>query len=431
MHDTRLDHNTGWPDLESAASVVRCVKQSVTVASNQAPGQNWDCHIVQWPWLDALNFKTWSRPVSNRVLNTPVGVFNQGGLQIYGTTAGVALNPIFGGITQLALDPSYSQGPGRVVGLGFEVINTTAELNQQGLVTVYRQNQPHMTPTCMITETFAGTVDLEFTAQTFRAPPFDTPTALLIPGSRQWKAKEGCYVVQTFVGQDNPPKVVDFTAPVVLANDDVTGGAGTNTGICYAPATGLITATIPAINIATKIYPIHMGGAIFSGLSPTSTLTINYNIYYETFPTPSEPGVLVLAKPSCPYDPVALEIFSRAMSKMPVGVPSADNASGDWFNTIIAFIKEAAPFLAAPLAAINPLFGPLAAGVGMGAGAYLSNQTTYGKPKNKAKKQMKAPALPPRDEAYWRQQFLREQREEARAKANVKRERRNAGNKRG
>ncbi len=392
MHDTRLDNLEGWPDLETASSVVRCIKQSVTVATNQGASANWDCHVVQWPWLDSLNSKRWLRSGAsgaNRILDTPLGTFNAGGLQIYGMPADGDLDITAGGIAELTIDPEFSQGPGRVVGMGFEVVNTTAEISQQGLVTVYRQNQPHPFPTTFSTITAGGVVDVPFTGHLVVSPPVDTATALLIPGSRQWKAKEGCYVVQSFVGQDNPPLTVNYEAPIISTQDD--DCASVNSSQVYAPATGLLGTTGQAgINVATKIYPIHMGGAIFTGLSASTTLTINWVVYYETFPNPSEQGILVLATPSAPYDPVALELFSHTLMKMPVGVPAIENAEGDWFDGLMTFIRDAAPIAAPILAGFNPAFGLAASAAGSMAGSYLTPPGAVARP----------PPLPARDASY-------------------------------
>jgi hypothetical protein len=368
MHDSRLTKLDGWPDVEGSASVVCCVKQSVTVASNQGATANWDCHVVQWPYFDALNSRKWNR-TDNRVISAPVGNFNTGGLQVYGKASdGSPLDISVGGLAELTLDTDFSQGTGRLVGAGFEVVNTTAEISQQGLCTVYRMNQPKMEPSVFITETTGSVPDLPVSAQTLRLPPTLLSDALLIPGSRQWKAKDGCYVVQSFVGQDNPPQTVGFTAPVILPNDDVPGGEGANVGgIAIAPAAGTTIGGAVGINIATKIYPIHMGGAIFTGLSAATTLTINWILYYEVFPTPTQQEMLVLSTPSATWDTVALNLYSKVVSQLPVGVQASDNASGDWFLFLADIAAEVARLSGQPVTK-------------RGAG-FMANQSAYGAPK--------------------------------------------------
>lgn len=391
MHDTQLKNLEGWPDLETASSVVRCVKQTFTIASNQEIGVNWDCHIVQWPFLDSLNSRHWTRTTGpsggNRVIDTPTGAFNLGGLQIYGVVAGAVLDPTnpFQNIATELIAPAYSQGSGRLVGMGFEVVNTTADIKLQGQVTVYRQSQSNPNPIAWVTATTGGVLDPAFSGHWVRSPPTSQADAMLIPGSRQWLARDGAYVVQAFVGQDNPPKVVEYIVPIVQLTtntEDNTGGGGTNTTPVAAPATGLVGLNA-CMNVATKIYPVHMSGAIFTGLSDTSTLSVTLVYYYETFPTPAEASILVLATPSAKYDPIALELFSQVLSQMPVGVPSTDNADGDWFDGIMAIVRDIAPIAAPMLAMINPALGGLGAAAGTAAGAYLTAQTPNTRPKLK------------------------------------------------
>lgn len=383
MHDSQLKELQGWPDLETASSIVRCVKQTVTVASNQGPTDNWDCHIMQLPWDDAINMSVYHRTTAGggRVLSAPLTMGSLGGLTIVGLPAGDNLDMT--GITgatlgRLLVDPTYSQGSGRLVGMGFEVINSTSQLNVQGQVTVYRQPQSYPNPVTWVTAVSGGVIDSPgFSGHFVRCPPLTQAEAMLIPGTRQWLARDGCYIVQSFVGQDNPPKLVDYIVPVVQvisSTEETFGGPGTNATPLLAPTTGLV-GTIPTINVATKIYPMHTGGCIFTGLSASTTLSVTLNYYYETFPTPAEAGILVLATPSAVYDPIALEIFSHCLNSMPVGVPACDNEEGDWFDGIVAIIRNIAPAVIPALAAINPALGGFgAAGLGL-MEAYMANQS--------------------------------------------------------
>jgi len=88
--------------------------------------------------------------------------------------------------------------------------------------------------------------------------------------------------------------------------------------------------SVPQV-VAARVHPVHQSGAIFSGLSNATTLTVNCNIYYEAFPSSSDEDILVLARPSNPYDEKALEYYSTLMQSMPVGVMVKYNGLGDWF----------------------------------------------------------------------------------------------------
>jgi hypothetical protein len=92
-----------------------------------------------------------------------------------------------------------------------------------------------------------------------------------------------------------------------------------------------------------------MSGQIFSGLSLSSTLTVNWNVYYETFPTPYS-NLVTLAKPSCVYDYIALEMLSRILSEIPVGVPAGDNWDGEWWADAVEKLASFAPAIGTALA---------------------------------------------------------------------------------
>jgi len=88
-------------------------------------------------------------------------------------------------------------GKCRVVGGGFEVINTTAPIYQQGTVTAYRS--PQTFASTMIESTVATTpvVGLGFPATMHLMAPSSPAAALLLPGSKQWPAARGSYSVFT------------------------------------------------------------------------------------------------------------------------------------------------------------------------------------------------------------------------------------------
>jgi len=313
-----------------------------------------------------------------------------GGLGIYPVPTGSDLDlsdpTVVAYSTKVVLDDSYLKGAGRVVGCGFEAVNTTAEIYQQGQVTVYRMPQSNPQRHVWLVIDPSSQSEAGFSGHTIRCPPLNQATAMLLPGSRQWKAKEGCYVVQSFVGQDNPPVLTEPLSPVVFTrmSEDSPASVGSDLALGPTLQTFVMTndpvTTQYVVDEAMQIYPIHMGGAVFTGLSENTTLTFTSNVYFESFPTPSDPAILVLATPSAQYDPVALEIFSRILTLLPVGVPAGDNEDGDWFDAIASLVRDIAPVAAPFLAAVNPALGAGAVAAGGAAGAYLAAQTPKTKP---------------------------------------------------
>jgi len=186
---------------------------------------------------------------------------------------------------------------------------------------------------------------------------------MLIPGSRQWAAEDGCYVVGSFHSNENRPVAASYTQPVIMlppsviapfGGDDLEAPVLNNTNIITPKATQSTLDPAYAYFPACKLDPVHQSGALFAGLSNTTTLTFNTIHYYESFPGLSEPDILVLATPSAEYDPDALNIYSHTLATMPVGVKVGENGLGDWFAGIISKVGTfLAPFL-------GPVFGTVA-----------------------------------------------------------------------
>ena len=374
MHDLQLKDLMGWPDLESSASIVRCVKQSESISK---PGSlaagNWDCHIFQFQTLDDHTMKVSTRSGAgegNNILVSPAGAAFAGGsgLCAYAVPTGTDLDLTTAVLAaQITLGQSYNDGASRLIALGHEVVNTTAPLNKQGSVTSFRLNQPKQNnDTYQFITQGTNLAQTAFSASIERRPPASIAEAMLLPGSRTWEAAEGVYQVTGFLGQDNPPMNPTYTQPIInktSATEDRTDM--TNVTDVLLPNTSINASRFRFD--ATKIYPIHSSGCIFTGLSEETTLTMFQNAYIESFPGPAEPEIVVLATPSATYDPVALEILSVAMSRLPVAVPAKMNGFGDWF---LSAVESVANFVApVATALVGPGAGALALGVGKAAGA--------------------------------------------------------------
>lgn len=399
FHDSQLDNLEGWPDMECGASVVRCVKKSMQVAvPTELAGQTWDCHIDMHPFLmvgeasplDPVPHGYWETvsSINNRInVNPPantVALCKVGGLQIVGTKAGrdcEYVNITAAGsenilIGNIELDKEYTMGSGRLIGVGFEVHNTTAELYKQGSCTVYRMQAENRD---LVTYQVVGAAGAgnafpligSVSAQELRRPPQSQAAAILLQGSRQWEAAEGCYVVSAFTSEENPAIGITEAIPVMIQDDEterIEGGSSGTVNL-YMPRVKEVQASwaglaAPYQNFwvptyyPIRVHNIHQSGAKFTGLSPQTTLTVNVNYFYESFPGPSDMGILVLAKPSCKYDPCVMELYSRLIQELPVGVPVAENGLGDWF---LDAASKAAKYLG-PVLAMMP--HPIAKGAG-------------------------------------------------------------------
>ncbi len=379
FHDNPLKHLEGWPDPESTPSVVRKICQSRSVSSPLGSTVSYDLYIVQWPFLFPGNFHTSISRNNNCIQDSTVATFVAGGLRAYFVPTGDSLNIATSPYVYIDLDPTFNGGASRLVGLGFEVHDTTSALNQQGTCTVWRQSESSLAPaeTWTVIDTFDGSVGTHaptpMSVHKIRHPPVSIAEALLLPGSRQWKSKDGCYVVSPFCGIDNPIQLVNYVNPLLEnSSQDESMTSPNNSVVYFRSFQNPTVATSPYVSSPSKIFPIHQTGACFTSLNPLSTFNITQTCYIETFPTADEKDIVVLATPSASFDPVALEVMSRVLADLPVGVPADWNGFGDWFADIVADVGS---FLAPVLTGINPLLGTAAGAATAAANAYRNNST--------------------------------------------------------
>ena len=108
----------------------------------------WDCHIAWLPNLRPVSALTTTDRKNNLLTvdtasaSNPIGglsavaQFNSGQPVDWTVFAGANTS-----LATLGIDPSYLSGDCRLVGIGFEVTDTSAEINKQGLITAYAYPQ--------------------------------------------------------------------------------------------------------------------------------------------------------------------------------------------------------------------------------------------------------------------------------------------------
>jgi hypothetical protein len=365
----------GYPDTCSASSVVQLIKQSITI---QCPAGittgTWDCHIASLPWVatgqptstmqaagvarDSSGFITGA--ITLPAANTTTGIPYNGLIAIAGPTGTnldvSAQNSTSIVASQLVLPNTYWNDAARVVGLGYEVHNTTAELTVQGAVTVYRlpvNPYSNSSTSTVFQSGVSGATAIPAGWSTVSVPsiPSTEGQALLLYGSKTWLAKDGCYLVNTFNSTEIAPNCSNTVQPLVYITTP-------NDSTQYVPAP-VIPSITPEILAPRSLFwaNTNIAGSFFSGLSLTTTLKVNYNIMIERFPSPNGNDLAVMATPSPAYDPIALEMYSRTCRELPTGVPVAENGFGDWFsgvvNTIGDTISSVSKF-AAPILSVIP-----------------------------------------------------------------------------
>lgn len=368
FHDAQIQNLAGYPDIETSPSLVRMIKQSFTLTKPAGlPAGNWDAQITCWPWMKQMGFVQSTSRRNNMILST--GPVQQlGGLQFLTCPSAVGdfdLNlPTTVAAGSLELTDEILQGSNRLIGAGYEVHNTTAEIYKQGAVLSYMMhNVPKdaslfLRPATVNPPPAVNTLSVAFNGTSMRSIPRTTAEALLIPGSVEWDASQGVYAVCRFAGVENPPYTVDYNLPVLFEIDDIPSSPSSslpgalptypNTSTVLIPA-GSLDQNLP-VSPAWKSFPIHTSGSIFTGLSDQTSLRVNFNCILESFPGPRDVKDLTIATPSAAFDPRTLEIYSHVLGHAPVAVPVSENPLGEWFMDMVRNVSSAIGLIPHPIA---------------------------------------------------------------------------------
>lgn len=389
MHDKPIKHLDGIPDLEAGRSVVRCVKTSTTLKTPFGATENWNAHIVGWPFLTKLTGSLWSRQgnLFSYSSNNPTNSYG-------GTTAHASRTDTFNWLGILNTDAPtpigsvelpdiYHKGMGRLIGYGIEVVNTTAELEKQGLVTVYEVNNSQIESSAIMLRE-SGRATGVCTGVRIRPPASSLADATNMPGALQWEAKDGAYMVNTFNANETAARTPQYNM-VWFSSDDAVPGFKEPPNFATVWSNEMLQQDVnffPSCPI--KIEDVNTKCMIFSGLSPQTTLTLRTNWYYESFPSFDEKPILVLATESPLYDPIAMKIYKEMISELPVGVKATMNPDGEWFWNVVKDISEILPGIAS---AIFPELAPVLLPLGeLGtrtAKQHLKHKNTNGTKKTK------------------------------------------------
>jgi hypothetical protein len=365
FHDT-LKRAVGYPDNNVSVSVPRIVPYTLPVSAPPYAVTNnttWNAHIFNCPFLNSVPTQAPNAVSFNNINETTASpMVTLGGITALCTTStlmGTATEwsatnftsgPLGAGISSMSSvvpDPAIYAGKSRTTGSALEIYNTTAEIYKQGTVTVYRTPTPdYTTNSSFYRFSNAGnSVNNSFqTAVVVPSWPISTSLATTLRGSRTWDAKEGVYQVHALHSDELPCDGSNYIQPY-FSDSSLPAGLLTPT---YSTTTAVFTGGSPPLSglYVGGAQPMSwtkfdMSGSIFTGLSPQTTLYVRWNVMFENFPPPSNTMLTTLANPSPCYDPKAIELYSYAMSDMPVGVKVNENGLGDWFSGVVSKISNA------------------------------------------------------------------------------------------
>lgn len=376
MHDNSV-HAGGYPDSNCGMSVPMLFKTTMSVTCPSAlSGGQWDCNIVFFPDANIIPYQLVDRVVQGGVFQNglvthapAVGSGNAGGVSMYAVATGgtQTLNTWQQGVSYvpntIASSPFRTSvaigGAWRLTALGLEVTNTTAELYKQGTVTCWLQpvSPPETASTITIydSNTVAATNYFSpFDSVLMPAPPNNIAEANVLGGSRQWAAAEGCYMTARPSSDDLP--TINGQCAQALYYDISSSDVGV-----HAPSSTVTSQDGGAFTVTsvptTAFNPYHQMGAMFTGLSPQTSFTVNIWAFVEVFPEQLGNVLTPLANPSAPYDEQALRLYAEIIKSMPIAVMLKENGFGDWLADLagkaVSVVSNVAGFVSRGAAAVQ------------------------------------------------------------------------------
>lgn len=315
---------SGYPDAIAVPSAIETIHDQlvVSVPAGVAAGANWDCNI----FLDQLytsNNLYLTSTINNAALRAGQAAtgYPRGGLIV---RSGPSAAPLTYLTTtgNLSLKPdTLAEGEFRIVGIGLEIHNTTAELNVQGSVITWRDpDGPEDTGVVTVMEDNGVTacVPTAYKSVVLAKPPETTGEAIDLPNALQWLAKDGAYIVPILANPTLEVTETAFLAPTVKET------AGTAMFPLISTTGVAKRISISSLNNQTGFC---MAGAFFSGLSYATTLQVNLTYYIQIFPF-STSVLRRFTQVSTGEDATAIKLYDKIASHLPTGVYVTENFLG-------------------------------------------------------------------------------------------------------
>lgn len=323
----------GYPDTVKTPSVVQYYREQLDVS--RPGGGVWDAIIYHPGYEQRFNLIPASLE-NNNIITIPIASPTPecGLVEVRANSTGMPMTP---NTLVRSLNPKVSlELPHRIVALGIEIYNTTPDLYKGGSIVTYRQP-------AILSEDVKTIAKADFTKQSsvkttlYSSTPVDVASALLLDGSLEWGAEEGSYCVGVLSEPINELKS-NLERNQMLVKDSYSGVYWTN---------GLVEDThgsSPATNVRKSGFD-HFGSYL-TNLNENSTLSVVIHYIIERFPNLGDTDLITMAHPSLPYDPRALEMYTKLASKLPTGTMVKNNDLGSFLSTIGTFAKEVIPTIA-------------------------------------------------------------------------------------
>jgi hypothetical protein len=367
FHDNQLTSVSGWPDVVTNPSIVHTVKDTFSISFES--GTNCCAHLHVFPWLSYQTLAPMNTLGGNR-LNATAAV-EEGALYPHVavltssdgySTGQLAFNGDNASVFGAFVPDNILAGRGRLIGMGIEAIDVTAELYRQGTISGYRSIGADRSDPETWQLAYSGD-DQCVEMFSIAKPPTTPGEAMILPGTRQWASKDGAYLVIP-IDQSNEPQLAKPVGTYFWDKEEELVPQDANVGAKMYQNFSAINGQITLL--FNHLAPIPSIGLFWEGMNEKSVIQIKVIWYYESFPTPKSPYV-TLAKPSCEYDPVALKLYTEVLNSLPIMVPSDWNPAGEWWWDVVTAIRDNAE-------AVGSLFG----GPGKMVGAAVSKLAGWG-----------------------------------------------------
>lgn len=257
----------------------------------------------------------------------------------------------------------------RLLAVGLELHNTTADLYKQGTITCYRKpvsyghlkahHMAAMPPVGRTMNALGPDVDHEIA----NLPEDSVGRAMAYPGSTQWEASKGAYVVATIADLEEQDLCVNSTGFPGMEYGDFSSypnWVGTNVfaydyrGRCNYHMNGVAPGNEPEASYTFR-YPeeyirtgMNTSGILATGLSAQTTFTLTVKAIWEFAPSLGDSSVeqlVWLAKTPPPLDPTFVEMYQAAAVQLPAAVPVNENPEGEWWRKVESIIQAVLPYI--------------------------------------------------------------------------------------
>jgi len=370
----------GVPSRGLEMSVTKAVQKAIKLSKPPydpivPPTTTWDAFIVTLPFdsaattlipADTVHYPSIDQfgQMSSRTF--PRGIDNQrlGVLMAFMCPSGA--NPIPWSATfdeqatyvvALSLADAWAgHGSMRIASLGYEVDNVTPALYRGGNVFVFRQEMTEATLTYQRISSTIGT-NRDGLQRTWVGVPSEPDEVFRIPGSQQWNAEHGSYVVATFNTKRDNLELGDASISAYNVIAKVQSSVATQNS--------LTAGLNPDVNYQAVV-PTHldMCGSYYTGLAPESVLVLTLKAVIEIIPDVQD-SLVDFLKPTTPYDADLDKLYEMAKGALPPGAMKKDNDAGDFFKGVVDFLTPAlsfvfpefAPFIIPAGAAISGALG--------------------------------------------------------------------------